>query len=374
MKNRILITITVLLAFLAGGELSYLLFVNDNQKVIPESNTEETVVYNSCSNCMSGTMVVENGGIKETVNKVYDAVVMVKNYVGNEDNGSGSGFVYKTDNEFGFILTNQHVIENGTRFTVVTSSNEEVEAELLGKDKYLDVAVLRIPKKKVISVAKIGSSEKVQLGETVVAIGTPVDQEYYNSVTGGYISGLNRKITVDVDSKNDWVQDVIQIDAPINPGNSGGALVNINGEVIGITSLKFIHEKVEGMGFAIKIDDVMKHIDELENGKAIERPFMGITYSNTTDTMILSKYNIKLDESIDHGIVVLDTTKDSAAEKAGLKTGDVIIKIDKDEVKNVAHLKYLLYKHKVGDKIKLTFIRGTSEKEAELVLNTKKEE
>jgi serine protease Do len=372
MKNRVLITITILLAFLAGGELTYLLFGNNISK--KENGSEESMVYNSCTNCMSGTMVIENGGIKETVSKVYDAVVMVKNKKNKTDNGSGSGFVYKTDSEYGYILTNHHVIDGATDITIVNASNEEVKAELLGKDKYLDVAVLRIPKKKVIAVAKIGSSEKVELGETIVAIGTPVDEEYYNSVTGGYISGLNRKVTVDVDSKNDWVQDVIQIDAPINPGNSGGALVNINGEVIGITSLKFINEKVEGMGFAIKIDDVMKHIDELENGKTIERPFIGITYANTTDTLILQRYKIELDESIDHGIVVLDTTKDSAADKAGIKAGDVIVKIDKEEVKNVAHLKYLLYKHKVGDKIKMTYIRGTSETEVELSLTEKKEE
>ena len=369
MKNRVLITITVLLAFLAGGELTYLLFVNNGSK--QANGNEESMVYNSCSNCMSGTMVVENGGIKETVKKVYDAVVMVKNYKNNAENGSGSGFVYKTDNEFGFIMTNQHVVDGATKITIVSTSKEEVEAELLGKDKYLDVAILRIPKEKVIAVASIGSSEKVELGETVMAIGTPVDEEYYNTVTGGYISGINRKVTVSVQTSNDWVQDVIQIDAPINPGNSGGPLININGEVIGITSLKFINEKIEGMGFAIKIDDVMKHIDELENGKEIERPFMGISYANTTDTLILSRYNISLDKSIDHGIVILETTKDSAADKAGLKTGDVIIKIDKEEVKNVAHLKYFLYKYKVGDTIKITYIRGTSEKEAELKLTAK---
>lgn len=369
MKNRVLITITVLLAFLAGGELAYLLFANNSTK--QDNGSEESMVYNSCSNCMSGTMVVENGGIKETVKKVYDAVLMVKNYKNKIANGSGSGFVYKTDDNYGYVLTNQHVVEDATSLSVVTTSNEEVEAELLGKDKYLDVAVLRIPKKNVIAVAKIGSSEKVELGETIVTIGTPVDEEYYNSVTGGYISGVNRKVTVSVNSTNDWVQDVIQIDAPINPGNSGGALVNMNGEVIGITSLKFINDKIEGMGFAIKIDDIMKHIDELESGKEIERPFMGISYANTTDTMILSRYNITLDESIDHGIVILDTTKDSAADKAGLKSGDVIIKIDKEEVKNVAHLKYFLYKYKVGDKIKITYIRGTTEKEVELNLTSK---
>ncbi len=368
MKNRILITLTIILAFVAGGELTYLLFRGDNKAV---NNGGNATIYNSCSRCMSGTMIVENGGIKDTVNKVYDAVVMVKNYKHNSYNGSGSGFVYKTDDKYGYILTNQHVVDQATSLSVVTTSNEEIKAELLGGDRYLDVAVLRIPKEKVIAIAKIGSSEKVELGDTVVAIGTPVDEEYYNTVTGGYISGLNRKVTVSVDSKNDWVQDVIQIDAPINPGNSGGALVNINGEVIGITSLKFVNSSIEGMGFAIKIDDVMKHVDELEKGKTIERPFIGISYANVSDTSLLAKYEITIDKSIENGIVVLSITKDSAAEKAGLEAGDVINKIDSEEVKNVAHLKYLLYKHKVGDTVKISYIRGTKVKTAELKLTTR---
>ena len=116
------------------------------------------------------------------------------------------------------------------------------------------------------------------------------------------------------------------------------------------------------MGFAIKIDDVMKHIDELENGKKIERPFIGISYANVTDSLVLSRYNISIDGSIENGIVVVDVTKDSPVDKAGLKAGDVIIKIDKEKVENVAHLKYILYKHKVGDKITLTYIRGTTQK------------
>ena len=368
MKNRVLITITIILSLVAGGEISYLLFRGNNKVV---STNENSVVYNSCTKCMSGTMVIENGGIKETVNKVYDAVVMVKNFKNSEYNGSGSGFVYKIEGNYGYILTNQHVVDEATSLSVVTTSNEEVKAEFLGGDKYLDVAVLRIPKEKVIAVAKIGSSEDVSLGETVVAIGTPVDEEYYNTVTGGYISGLNRKVTVSVDSKNDWVQDVIQIDAPINPGNSGGALVNINGEVIGITSLKFVNSSIEGMGFAIKIDDVMKHVDELEKGKTIERPFMGISYANTTDTSLLARYNVTIDKSIEDGIVVLAVTKDSAAEKAGLVAGDVITKIEKEQVKNVAHLKYLLYKHKIGDKVKITYIRGTDKKTVELTLTAR---
>lgn len=367
MKNKILIIITIFFAFITGCVLTYFFFNNhkDENKVSK---------YNSCSNCMSGTMVVENGGIIETVNKVYDAVVMIRSYKDQSELRFGSGFVYKTDDKYGYILTNQHVVDEGNSFLITTASNEEVEAKLLGEDRYLDVAVLRIPKDKVIASVKTGSSDKIQLGETIVVIGTSINEDYFNTVTGGYISGLNRKVTASVKSVNDWVQDVIQVDAPINHGNSGGPLVNINGEVIGIVTLKTVSEGVEGVGFAIKIDDVMKHINELEKGKISERPYIGITYVNTTESAMLSKYNLKLSKPMKTGVVILEITGGSAAEKAGLKPGDVITKIDDEEVKNMAHLKYFLFKHSIGDKVKVTFVRGTEEMEKELTLTASIEE
>ena len=372
MKNRILTIIAVLLAFVAGGELTYLLFNNDSNTVL-KANDDTSTVYNSCSNCMSGTMVVENGGIRETVSKVYDAVVMIKNYSGHILSGSGSGFVYKVDDKYGYILTNQHVVDDASKLTIVLASNEEVDGELLGGDKFLDVAVIRIPKEKVISIAKIGTTEDLKLGDTVVAIGTPVGEDYYNTVTGGYISGLNRKVTVSVETKSDWVQDVIQIDASINPGNSGGALVNVNGEVIGITSLKLVNSSIEGMGFAIKIDDVMQHIDELEDGKKIERPLLGISHVNITESYILSSYDIEIDSSIKSGVVVVSVEKGSSADLAGIKSGDVITEFDDEPVKNVAHLRYLLYKHKIGETAKITYVRGSKEKTTEIKLVNVKE-
>lgn len=366
MKNKVLIIITIIFAFVTGGVLTYLFFNN--------TNDNKASKYNSCSNCMSGTMVVENGGIKETVNKVYDAVVMIKCYKDQSELRFGSGFVYKIDDKYGYILTNQHVIDEGNNFIVTTVSNEEVEAKLLGEDKYLDVAVLRIPKDKAIASVKLGSSDKIELGETIVVIGTSINEDYINTVTGGYVSGINRKVTASVKSLNDWVQDVIQVDAPINHGNSGGPLVNVNGEVIGIVTLKTVSEGVEGVGFAIKINDVIKHISELEKGKISERPYIGITYANTTELSMLAKYNITLSKSMKSGVVVLEVTNGGAAEKAGIIVGDVITKIDGEEVKNMAHLKYFLFKHNVGDKIKVTFIRGTEEMEKELTLTTSIEE
>ncbi|WP_297979777.1 trypsin-like peptidase domain-containing protein [uncultured Methanobrevibacter sp.] len=363
---KFLTIIAIILAFLAGIELSYI-FLNKNDTSL-KNGEENSLVYNSCSNCMSGTMVIENGGLSQTVNKVYDSVVMIKNYQKGKLAGSGSGFVYKVDDKYGYIMTNQHVVDGSTSLSATFTSGEEVDAELLGGDKYMDIAVLRVPVKNIISVAKIGSTEELQLGESVIAIGTPVGEEYYNTVTGGHISGLNRKVTVSVESKDDWVQDVIQIDASINPGNSGGALVNINGEIIGVTSLKLVNDSIEGMGFAIKIEDAMKHIDDLENGRKIERPLLGITHVNVTETALLNQYNVSIDSSIEEGIAVLSVVDGSSADKAGIKKGDVIIEIDGSKVTNTAYLRYLLYKHNIGDTIKVKYIRGKEEITTEVTL------
>lgn len=368
MKNKIITIIAIVLAFVAGGELTYILVGGSRNTETKENGSESSQVYNSCSNCMSGTTVVENGGISSSVQKAYDSVVMVKGYKNNQEIGSGSGFVYKKDDNYGYIMTNQHVVDGTNKLIIKFASGEEVEGTLLGGDKYIDIAVIRVPVDKIISVAKIGSTEELKLGETVFAIGTPVAEEYFNSVTGGYISGLNRQVPVSVESNSDWIQDVIQIDASINPGNSGGPLLNFNGEVIGITSLKLINSSIEGMGFAIKIEDAMKHIDSLEKGEKIVRPFIGINYVNATDTYSLRRYGISIDSSITEGIVIINTIENTGAQAAGLQKGDVIVKLGDDKVSSVAHLKYLLYKHDAGETIKITYIRGKETKTTEVTL------
>lgn len=317
---------------------------------------------------MSGTMVVNNKGISQSVNKIYDSVVVVKNYKKSSLAGSGSGFVYKKDDKYGYIMTNQHVVDGATELEIGFTSGEVVKGELLGGDDYLDIAVIRVPVSSVISVAKLGKTDELTLGETVFTVGTPVAEEYFNSVTGGYISGLNRKVTVSVNSESDWVQEVIQIDAAINPGNSGGPLVNFNGEVIGVTSLKLVNSSIEGMGFAIKIEDAIKHIDDLEKGNEIKRPLLGITHVNVTDTYTLRQYGITLSSKIKSGIAIISIVEGSGADKAGLKKGDVITKVNDDDVSNVAYLKYILYKYNAGDKIKITYIRDNETKTTEVTL------
>ena len=367
----LLIVFFILLAFVVGGAIMFAVLKSPLFK--SNDNVEDVdVIYNSCSNCKSGTLTVENGGISESVAKVYDSVVMVKVYKNGTLSGSGSGFVYKKDDKYGYIMTNYHVIEGSTSVKVKFTSEEEVEGTVLGGDKYIDIAVIKVDKKSVISVAKIGDTSKLKLGETVFAIGTPVGEEYFNTVTGGYISGLNRKMTVDVETKNDWVQDVIQVDAAINPGNSGGALFNFNGEVIGVTSMKLVDSKIESMGFAIKIEDAMKHVETFEKGEEIERPILGISYIDVSQKTALQYYGFKIDSSLEEGVVIAKLEENSVAGKAGIKKGDVITKINDDNVSSSAHLRYLLYKYNVGDTIKVTYNRDGKTSTVEVKLTEKK--
>ena len=371
-NNKISYVIIVLLMFVVFifGAFTTLLGIRVIQRFRSNNTTtvNDNTNYNSCANCKSGTMIVNNAGIAESVEKVYDAVVMVKNMKNGQENGSGSGFIYKKDDKYGYVMTNYHVVEGSTSVNIRTASEEEFEGKLLGGDEYIDIAVIRIPADKVIAVAKIGSTEKLRSGEQVFAIGTPVGEEYFNTVTSGYISGLNRKITVSVKTKNDWVQEVVQMDASINPGNSGGPLLNFNGEVIGVNSLKLVDSSIEGMGFSIKIEDAMKHVTTFEEGKNVERPYLGISHANASDAFTLARYGIKLDESIEYGIVVINADENSAAGKAGLEKGDVIVKLNDDEVTDIAYLKYLLYKYNVGDKVKITYIRGNKTNTVEATL------
>ena len=251
---------------------------------------------------------------------------------------------------------------------VTLSNDEQVEAEVLGSDQYLDLAVIKIDEKYVTQVATIGTSEESEVGDTIFTVGTPVGYEYRGTVTRGTLSGKNRKVSVSITSMDDWKMEVIQIDAAINPGNSGGPLLNINGEVIGINSLKLVEDKIEGMGFAIPIEDAMKYVDTLEKGEKLARPYIGITMLNATETYQLFKEGVTLDPSIESGVVVLSTEKDSPAEKAGLEKGDVILKLGQQEIEDVAYLKYELYQYQVGDTVEITYIRDNKTYIARLTL------
>lgn len=297
---------------------------------------------------------------------VGPSIVGVKvNYVSQNMFGSlseadeeGSGIIYKED---GYIITNYHVIEsainNSNAKVVVTFANseEEVDAKIIGGDKTTDLAVIKI-EKTGLTAAKIGKSSDLKVGELAVAIGNPLGQEFAGSVTVGYVSALNRKITTDGRTYK-----LIQTDAAINPGNSGGALVNSKGEVIGINTVKIGATEVEGLGFAIPTDDAITIIDELMSKGQIERPLIGISGIDLDSTT--AKRN-----NLQEGIYIAQVASNSPASQAGLQKGDIIIGVDDKETKTMEQLNEYKNTKKIGDKIKLKIVRASKEQEVELTL------
>ena len=352
MREKINFGIIVFVAFISGGLVMY--YFNNNSELSTSTNNKG----DSCVAC-ADTVIVDEGSLSAAVEKVYDAVVMVRTYKKNAVVSTGSGFVYKEDSNYDYIMTNHHVVDGGDKWTVITSDDTEIEGTVMGSDEYLDLAIIRVKKSSSLSVAVIGDNTKVKLGDKVFTVGSPLGYEYRNTVTSGILSGKDRLVEVAVNSDSeDWVMEVLQIDAAVNPGNSGGPLVNTNGEVIGIISLKLVEDSVENMGFAIPIDYAMSHVDALESGKAIERPLLGISMVNATNTWALYKYGVTLDNSVTSGVVVIEVASNSGASKSGLQKGDVITKINDDNVENSAYLKYLLYKYDVGDTVTLTYYRN----------------
>ena len=312
--------------------------------------------------------VTETDTIKSSIDKVYDSVVYVGTYYGSELAGSGTGFVYKTDDKYGYVLTNHHVISGNYSIKVTNNDGQVVDADILGSDEYADIAVLRIPIDAVMSVAKFGESSDLAVGDTVFAVGSPLGSKYMGTVTKGILSGKDRLVNVKL-SSGYYVMNVLQTDAAVNPGNSGGPLVNMNGEVVGIISMKLVEDKIEGMGFAIPVEVASSYVEQLEKGETVERPILGIDYADVTSTYSLYLHRIKLSSKVKSGVVITDTPEGYPAEKAGLQRGDVVIALDDEKISDSSYFRYILYKYKVGDKVKVTVIRGEEEKTIEVTLD-----
>ncbi len=292
--------------------------------------------------------ITEESTIKSAIEKVYDAVYVIEAYSIDGGNSIGSGFAYKLDNKYGYILTNYHVVKDCDSITIIDSKGEEFVAKLLGFDELMDLAVLSVDKKAVTLVAELGNNTEINVGDTVFTVGSPEGSQYRGTVTKGIVSGLNREIKMTLGTE-EYIMNVMQTDAAINPGNSGGPLVNINGEVIGINSLKIVQNEIEGMGFAIPIEEVMLYTERLEKGQEIKRPYLGFELKNSTAGVYIS--NIKMD-----------------AVKTDLAINDIIVSIDNDVVKDVIHFRYLLYKHSIGDQIKIKYVRENQERTTSVLL------
>lgn len=310
---------------------------------------------NNNTNVVDRKFTVSEIGLSTGINNVYDSVVVVQNYKNDKSNGIGSGFIYNND---GYIMTNSHVIEGASNIKVMLMSGDTVDATIIGDDEYADIAVIKIDKKYVTKVATLGSSESINVGDTVFTIGSPISSEYYGTVTRGILSGKNRLVNVTVESSNDWIMNVMQTDAAINPGNSGGPLCNANGDVIGINSMKLVQSQVEGMGFAIPIEDAISYANMIVKGEKIKRSYLGLRMVNVSSTYNFANEDIKIDSKVISGVAIIEILKDGPCNNTGLKKGDVITKIGDYKIKTVAELRYHLYKYKPNDKINIVVNRN----------------
>ncbi len=267
-----------------------------------------------------------------------------------ESASSGSGFIYTAD---GYIVTNQHVVANASSINVTLYNGDTYPATLVGSDSDYDVAVLKIDAKDLPAVT-LGSSTDVNVGDTVLAIGNPLGELTF-SMSQGIVSCVNRAINVEGTPFN-----MIQVDASINPGNSGGPLMNLYGKVVGIVSAKYssyANTTVEGLGFAIPINDVQSIIkDIIENGSVGNKAYMAITAGTMTQQMA-AQYKINATE----GVFVYSVEDGGAGDKAGLKLGDVITKLNDTQITSMEDLSAAKKGFKAGDTVTLTVLRDGKE-------------
>lgn len=293
-------------------------------------------------------VTITDSGIADAVDKVYNSVVVIENYINDRVVSSGTGFVFKTDDSYGYILTNYHVVSDSKKIVITFTNENKIEASLIGADEYSDIAVLRVNKSNVISVAEIGKADNLRVGDTTFTVGAPLDSSIYSwTVTRGILSGKNRLVEVTINNGNS-VMEVLQTDAAINSGNSGGPLCNSNGEVVGITNMKIASFTIEGMGFAIPIDSAVTTANALIEGKSASRPYLGVSIYAASDNMYSNNTSIYVEY----------VENNSVADNAGIKKGDKILKVDDENITSTAQFRYQLYKHNVGDKITLTIERN----------------
>lgn len=316
-------------------------------------------------------VTVTDTGIADAVEKIYDSVVIVKTYRNNQLYATGTGFVYKHENNKYYLLTNYHVIQDGNSVGVVFTNGEEIKVTIEGGDKYADIAVLSMESDSEIKVSEIGNSSDMRVGDTVFAIGAPLDYSVFSwSVTRGILSGKDREVEVSTTSSgsSDWIMDVLQTDAAINNGNSGGPLCNSNGQVIGINNMKLSDTAVEGMGFAIPIEEAVTYADAVIKGENVSRPYIGISMIEASNVYVARQYGINPTD----GVLIAEVESGSPASKAGIKEGDIITEINDTKVANVASLRYQLYKYKSGDTITVKVIRDGKDKNIKITLGNSK--
>ncbi|MFC3212035.1 S1C family serine protease [Planomicrobium okeanokoites] len=323
--------------------------------------------------------------VTEVVDATSAAVVGVTNLQSAQQNpftqnnggepqeaGAGSGVIYKKEGDSAYIVTNNHVVEGAEQVKVTLSDGTEIDAEVLGTDIWTDLAVLKTDSAEIKDVAEFGDSSVLKAGEPVIAIGNPLGLQFSGSVTTGVISGTERSIPIDInkDGTEDWQAEVLQTDAAINPGNSGGALINSQGQLIGINSMKIAQASVEGIGLAIPINSAIPIIEDLETKGEVERPALGVSILDLQNVPAPIRQNeLNLPAELEKGVVVESVAKSSGAEAAGLQQSDVIVEMGGDDITSVLELRQYLYtKAEVGDTLDIKFYRGSELMEAKVDL------
>lgn len=293
------------------------------------------------------------------IDKVSPAIVGVVNYAKNRTQGEGSGIVYKTDRNDAYIVTNEHVVSGGDYFEVVFKNGESAEATIVGTDVYTDLAVLKVTGVEVEAVAEFGNTEDLKVGQTVMAIGNPLGLNFAGSATSGIVSGQDRVISVDLNSDgiDDWEMTVLQTDTAINPGNSGGALINLDGKVVGINSMKIATSSVEGMSFSIPTYVAIPIINDLETYGEVRRPQLGVYIQEMS--MIPDRLKEILNISVDQktGVFIYEVFEGGVADQMGIKAGDVVTEINGESVKDTMEFRKKLYDFREGNNIELTIVR-----------------
>ncbi|MCD7894002.1 MAG: trypsin-like peptidase domain-containing protein [Erysipelotrichaceae bacterium] len=346
---KIVVIVLLVISLACNGVLMYMVFFNNSST---STSSSSTATVNEVNYDVSSDLT-------EIVAKAQESTVGVLTYENDTSSGSGSGVIYKVDGSTVYVITNHHVIEDASKIEVVYFNGEYITAELVGSDEYGDIAVLKMTVDFDVTAFDIGDSSLLDAGETVLAIGSPLGIEYAGTVTQGIVSSPLRTISVDLndDGSYDWDMNVIQTDAAINPGNSGGALINAAGELVGITSMKYSSEDVEGMGFALPINDVVELADEIMETGKVSRPVLGISGISLSDYSSYELYMYRITTDVSQGIYIASVQSGSAAETAGLQTGDVITAFDGTEITSYKDFLTMLYAKDSGDSITLTINR-----------------
>ena len=350
------------------------------------SNTESKQVHSTTVK----TAYKNTTSTSEAVDKVKNAVVSVITYSDSSNQGvfekeensdsqissEGSGVIYKKEGKYAYLVTNTHVINGAKKVDILLADGSKVPGEVVGSDVYSDIAVVRISADKAKAVAEFGDSNQLTVGETAIAIGSPLGTDYANSVTQGIISSQGRNVKLKADNGQNISTRALQTDAAINPGNSGGPLINIQGQVIGITSSKISNNgqtSVEGMGFAIPANDVVNIIKQLEEKGKVVRPALGIQMMDLSNLSTSDLSQLKLPEKISGGVLVRSTLENMPASDK-LQRYDVITKIDDTDIESTADLQSALYSHQINDTIKVTFYRDGKQQTTSIKLTKSTED